>query len=123
MKNRVASITATAFLVAFAILSSFSPASAQSGTFAGVDGHWVNGSASVTMSGGKTTIKLSGDFQSQSGPDLYVYVGNGNPTKRIAKLKKFKGGQSYTYSGTTPVTSVHVYCKRYSVGFGTAKLN
>ena len=71
----------------------------------------------------KTIITLGSDFRSSSGPDLYVYVGNGKPSKRIAKLKKFKGSQTYSFSGTDKITSVHVYCKRFSVGFGTAKLN
>ena len=68
-------------------------------------------------------INWSGDFKSSSGPDLYIYVGNGSPTKRIAKLKRNSGAQTYTFSGTAPISSVHVYCKRFSVGFGTAKLN
>ena len=83
----------------------------------------VKGTAQVSMSEGKTTVTLSSDFKSTSGPDLYIYVGNGKPSKRIAKLKKFKGSQGYTFSGTDKITSVHIYCKRFSVGFGIAKVN
>ena len=83
----------------------------------------VSGGVTVTQANGKTTVKLASNFKSSSGPDLYIYVGTGKPSKRIAKLKSFNGAQTYSFAGTAPVTSVHVYCKRYSVGFGTAKLN
>ncbi|NKB50659.1 MAG: hypothetical protein GKR97_00275 [Rhizobiaceae bacterium] len=92
------------------------------GSFSGHKNYKVSGGVTVTQSGGKTTVLLSDNFKSSSGPDLYIYVGTGKPTKIIAKLKSFNGAQSYTFSGTSKVTSVHVYCKRYSVGFGTAKL-
>ena len=95
----------------------------KSGSFKGMGRYSVKGTAKVSMAGGKTTITLSNDFRSSSGPDLYIYVGNGKPTKRIAKLKSFKSGQTYTFSGAANVSSVHVYCKRFSVGFGTATVN
>jgi len=93
-----------------------------SGSFSGHKNYKVSGGVTVSQSGGKTTVSLASNFKSSSGPDLYIYVGTGKPTKLIAKLKKFKGAQKYTFSSTAKVTSVHVYCKRYSVGFGTAKL-
>jgi hypothetical protein len=122
MINRFASIVTTIAGLVFFIMVQPALAAGKSGSFSGVDGHTVSGSVMVSTSGGKTTVKLSQNFKSQSGPDLYIYVGNGSPTKRIAKLKSFNGAQSYTFSGTTSVSSVHVYCKRYSVGFGTANL-
>ena len=117
--------TALSALSGIALLSaSYGSALADgSGSFSGHKNYKVSGGVTVTQSGGQTTVKLASNFKSSSGPDLYIYVGTGKPSKRIAKLKKFKGAQTYTFSGTDDVTSVHVYCKRYSVGFGTAKLN
>lgn len=109
--------------LALLIVSQTSALADGSGKFSGHKNYKVSGGVTVTQSGGKTTVKLASNFKSSSGPDLYIYVGTGKPSKRIAKLKSFKGAQTYSFSGTAPVTSVHVYCKRYSVGFGTAKLN
>ena len=114
----------TAFLFALLVpIQSAALAADKSGKFSGMGRYKVKGTATVSPSGGKTIITLGSDFSSSSGPDLYVYVGNGKPSKRIAKLKKFKGSQTYSFSGTDKITSVHVYCKRFSVGFGTAKVN
>lgn len=114
----------TAPFVAAMLAAPSSPALAagKSGSFSGIGKYKVSGGVQVTTDGGQTTVRLSSNFRSQSGPDLYIYVGNGSPAKRIAKLKKFKGSQSYTFRGTQDISSVHVYCKRYSVGFGTALL-
>ena len=121
MKIRTAALST---LSAMALMAATQTAAlaAGSGSFSGMGNYKVKGGVTVTQSGGKTTVKLASNFSSSSGPDLYIYVGTGSPSKRIAKLKKFKGAQTYTFSGTAKVTSVHVYCKRYSVGFGTAKL-
>ena len=122
MLPKITSIFVVTLLAIFAVAHSAAYA-AQSGKFKGMSRYSVKGTATVSMANGKTTIKLSGDFKSSSGPDLYIYVGNGSPTKRIAKLKRFNGAQTYTFNGTAPISSVHVYCKRFSVGFGTARLN
>lgn len=123
MKSSTASIFVVTVLAIFAVAQSAALAASQSGKFKSLSRYSVKGTATVSQANGKTTIKLSGDFKSSSGPDLYIYVGNGSPTKRIAKLKRNSGAQTYTFSGTAPISSVHVYCKRFSVGFGTAKLN
>jgi len=123
MNKRIAALSIVAAAVLAVPMSASSALADQMGTFSGVSNHWVNGGVKVSTAGGKTTITLKSNFKSQSGPDLYIYVGNGSPTKRIAKLKKFKGSQTYSYTGTAPISSVHVYCKRYTVGFGVAKLN
>jgi hypothetical protein len=123
MKFHAASLIAAFVFALFLPLQSAALAADKSGSFKGMGRYSVKGTAQVSMSGGKTTITLSNDFKSSSGPDLYIYVGTGKPAKRIAKLKSFKGSQTYTFAGTDKVTSVHVYCKRFSVGFGTAKVN
>lgn len=120
----VLSLASAAFVGASALSSSPVFAAGKSGSFSGHKNYKVRGSVKVEEAGGKTTVKLSG-FSTTRGPDLYIYVGNGSPTKLIAKLKKTSGSQSYTLpAGMTAASfsSVHVHCKRYSVVFGTAKV-
>jgi len=83
--------------VAVAILSLAltSPVLAGSGHFIGVEGERVSGNASVSP----TTVELASNFRTSKGPDLYVYLGNGGPSKIIGKLKKNSGFQTYTIPG------------------------
>jgi len=102
------------------LMTGAAEAGSKKGSFRGQTGHSVTGTATLT-SGGKLT--LSG-FRSQRGPDLYVYVGNGSPRTRIAKLKRTSGTQTYTVPASIAKSakSVHIYCKKFSVGFGVANL-
>lgn len=81
----------------------------------------VSGKVSVSANG---TIKLTG-FRTTPGPDLYVYVGNGSPSRRVAKLRANSGTQTYKISPALAksISSVHIHCKRYSSTFGTARVN
>ncbi len=88
-----------------------------SGAFSSHKSYKVSGTA--TVSG--TSLKLTG-FQTSSGPDLYVYVGNGGPSKLVAKLKADSGSQNYTLPAGNWST-VHIHCKRFNSTFGTAQLN
>lgn len=99
------------------------PAHAASGRFAGQGRYDVSGSATVQGSGAGRTITLSGDFRSTSGPDLYVYVGNGSASTRIARLSSTRGSQTYRVPASVGAFStVHIHCRRFSSTFGTARL-
>ncbi len=87
-----------------------------SGSFSSHKAYKVSGTATVSGS----SLKLSG-FRTSSGPDLYVYVGNGGPSKLVAKLKANSGSQSYTLPAGNWST-VHIHCKRFNSTFGTARL-
>jgi hypothetical protein len=94
---------------------------AASGTFNGVEGERVRGSVEVT----ETAVKLSANFNTTSGPDLYVYLGNDNPTKIIAVLKKNKGSQTYALPegiDLSKYSSVFIHCKKYNHTFGKASI-
>ncbi len=99
------------------------PASAadKSGNFTSHKRYKVRGKATLSSSGGKSTVKLSG-FRTTPGPDLYVYVGNGSPSKLVGKLKANSGSQSYSLSGSGKYSTVHIHCKRFNSTFGTARL-
>lgn len=94
---------------------------AASGTFNGVEGERVRGSVEVT----KTTVNLSSNFKTTSGPDLYVYLGNDKPTKIVAVLKKNKGSQTYQLPkdiDLSKYSSVFIHCKKYNHTFGKASI-
>lgn len=94
---------------------------AASGTFNGVEGERVRGSVEVT----ETAVRLSSNFKTTSGPDLYVYLGNDNPTKIIAVLKKNKGSQTYALPegiDLSKYSSVFIHCKKYNHTFGKASI-
>lgn len=112
--------------VALAFLAT--PALAGSGTFKGASGHTTKGSVTVTEAGGTLTVKLGSNFFLDGAPDPYVALGNGaSPIKGglIALLKNTKGGQSYSIKATgalSKATHVVIWCKKYSVPLGVAKV-
>ncbi|EFL90972.1 DM13 domain-containing protein [Ahrensia sp. R2A130] len=110
--------TAAAAILALATAVSFAPAWAKDGAgrFSSHKNYKVSGTAKVK--GKKLT--LSG-FRTSSGPDLYVYVGKGSASKRVAKLKANSGTQTYTLPAGN-WTSVHIHCKRFSSTFGSASI-
>ena len=98
---------------------------AQAGSFKSHKNYKVSGSAKLVKSGSGYAVRLSG-FRTSSGPDLYVYVGKGGPSRRIAKLKRNSGTQTYKLPkgiGPGSISTVHIHCKRFNSTFGTASLN
>ena len=93
----------------------------KKGSFRSSGKYKVRGSVKVSMAG---KITLSG-FSTTQGPDLYVYVGKGRASRRVAKLRRSSGTQSYTIPASVAksISSVHIYCKKFSSNFGTARVN
>lgn len=112
-------------LLAFSVASAV-PAQAQTkdGSFRSVGKYSVSGTAKVSITGSTAKITLSG-FRTSSGPDLYVYVGQGSASRRVAKLRSNSGTQTYSLPASVAksISSVHIYCKRFSTTFGTARVN
>ena len=107
-----------AFALAGALMT---PVFAASGSFIGVQGESVRGTASVKTK----TITLSSSFKSSSGPDLYVYLGNSKPSRIIGRLRKLSGGQSYALPkgiDLSKYSAVFIHCKRYNHTYGKARL-
>lgn len=99
-------------------------AEAKSGSFKGQGRYKVSGKVTVVKSGGGHVLRLTG-FRSTSGPDLYVYVGRGGPSRRIGRLRSTSGSQTYRLPrgvGPNDISSVHIHCRRFSSTFGTARL-
>lgn len=105
-----------------------SPSLAASGSFKGAKGHTTTGSVTVTEQGGKLVIKLGSNFSLDGAPDPYVSLGNGSrPVKggTAGILTKLKGAGTYSVPATAitkGAKEVVIWCKKYAVPLGVAKL-
>ena len=114
---------ATILLIATAV-----PSMAASGTFKGASGHKTSGSVTVTQRGGKMVIRLGSNFSLDGAPDPYVTLGNGSrPVKggTAGILAKNKGSGTYSVPATAitkAAKNVVIWCRKYSVPLGVARL-
>ncbi len=101
-----------------------------SGSFVGVnDGiHNAEGVAKILhLQGGNSVLRLE-DFKSTNGPDLYVYLSTDKQASDFVSLGKLKaniGNQNYDIPTDTDLAkydTVLVWCKQFSVLFGSAEL-
>ena len=101
-----------------------------SGSFVGVnDGiHNAKGAAKVVaLEGGGNVLRLE-DFQSTNGPDLHVYLSVDKGASDFVELGKLKaniGNQNYEIPEGTDLSkydTVLIWCKQFSVLFGSAQL-
>lgn len=89
------------------------------GTFKGKGKYKVSGAATI-----RARQLLLGGFSSSRGPDVYVYLGNGSPKVRVAKLKSFSGAQSYNLpANSSNYSTVFIYCVKYDVVMGSARVS
>ena len=109
--------------------NTFDPAQAmllKQGMLMGVN-HTVSGTAAVYDSNGKKVVLLD-PFNSQSGPDLKVYLSkdiNASSYIKLGNLKSTIGQQAYEVPGTPDIsqyTYVHIWCEAFTVVFGRAEL-
>lgn len=98
--------------------------------------HETKGTATVfQLADGKKTLRLT-DFATSNGPDVHVYLVAANDAKDadtvtkagfidIGTLKGNIGDQNYELPADADLAkyrSVTIWCKRFSVNFGTAPL-
>ena len=98
--------------------------------------HETKGTATVfQLADGKKTLRLT-NFETSNGPDVHVYLvaaddakDNDTVTKAgfvdIGSLKGNIGDQNYDLPANTDLAkyrAVTIWCKRFSVNFGTAPL-
>ena len=104
--------------------------SAKSGVFVGVgDGiHDAQGNALVIpLENGQKVLRLE-DFRSTNGPDLYVYLATDSGASDYVNLGRLKaniGNQNYDIPAGTDLSkydNVLIWCKQFSVLFGSAEL-
>jgi len=101
------------------------------GAFIGVgDGiHDAQGNAyTIPIEDGSNVLRLE-NFQSTNGPDLFVYLStddNASDFINLGKLKANKGNQNYDIPERTDLqkyNKVLIWCKTFSVLFGSAELS
>jgi hypothetical protein len=107
------------------------PILALSGMFVGVgDGiHDAQGMVKILpLDTGANILRLE-DFRSTNGPDLYVYLAtdkNANDFVSLGRLKATSGNQNYDIPQGTDLAkydTVLIWCKQFSVLFGSASLS
>lgn len=99
--------------------------------------HETRGMASVfQLADGKKTLRLS-NFSTSNGPDVHVYLVAANDAKDadtvtkagfldLGSIKGNIGDQNYDLPPNVDLAkyrAVTIWCKRFSVNFGTAPLN
>ena len=101
-----------------------------SGSFVGVgDGiHDAKGNALVVPLENDQKILRLEDFSSTNGPDLYVYLASdvsASDYVSLGRLKANNGNQNYDIPEGTDLTkydTVLIWCKQFSVLFGSAEM-
>lgn len=103
--------------------------SSRSGTFQGLNGYTVQGTAVLERTGGEAKVIFNEDFRSQNGPGLYVYISpnatNVSGGVSLGMLKSTSGMQSYDIPDNVDLDNINhvlVYCQPFRVPFGTANL-
>ncbi len=105
------------------------PAPAATGRFAGLAGHVAAGGVAFSARDGVGTISFADDFTSSRVPDPHVYLNTttdanrGSPV-RVATLVSPAGAQTYSFRLPAGVAYTHVlvWCDRYNVGVGAARV-
>ena len=107
------------------------PTVVAEGTFAGAQGHDVEGRAVLyRLEDGSHTVRLEG-LDSDNGPDLKVWLVTDLSDKTagpidLGALKSTRGDQNYAVPASADVSGaagVSIWCEAFSVEFGTAPLN
>ena len=89
--------------------------------------HEVSGTAKVINTNDGKVLRLE-DFKSVNGPDLFVYLATDNNAKEYVNLGSLKaniGNLNYSIPAGTDITKykhVLIWCKSFSVLFGSAEL-
>ncbi len=96
------------------------------GTFAN-GAHTVKGTVTVYEKGGKRTLVFA-DFQTDGGPDLRIYVAEDRALTNSIEITKLTASGNFivdlpTNFDPTRHRTVVIWCKAFSVLFGSALLN
>ena len=94
------------------------------------DAHETTGRADVVLDAGKTFVRLS-NFSTSNGPDVRVVLVVGKEpgsakSLDLGSLKGNIGDQNYEVPAGTDLSkfgAISIWCKRFSVNFGDAKLS
>ncbi|MEL6887348.1 MAG: DM13 domain-containing protein [Pseudomonadota bacterium] len=128
MTNRRSFLIASSALLASTALPAFAGGHGRIGEFTGASNHVTKGRAEVVTKNGQTEIILQDDFWFDGAPDPKVALGrNGyDATTLMGKLTKNAGKQSYIVPAgidASQYNEVWIWCEKFNVPLGVAKLN
>jgi hypothetical protein len=97
------------------------------GTFTGQSGHRTSGTVTLYRTAEGYTVELGSDFIHDGAPDPKLGFGRGgyDAASKFSHLRANTGAQSYDIPAAIDAgayTEVWVWCERYSVPLGLAKL-
>ncbi len=104
-----------------------------SGKFVTIADHTTLGTVEIFQKDNRTYVRLANDFSTQKGPDLKVLLHKQNNPQSydqrdyvlLGNLKNLKGTQVYEIPEGMVLddyASVVVWCQKFNVTFGTARL-
>ncbi len=107
--------------------ASFADGHGITGNFTGTNDHTVTGSFEIVKTGDGYTLTLSEDFELDGAPDPKIAFGNNGYSKGtiFTKLNKLKGKQVYKLPASinpSDYNEVWVWCEKFDVGLGVAKV-
>ena len=124
MTTRRNFISSALGLLALAPVASLAGGHGRLGKFKGASGHVTTGGAEIAGN----TVKLLGDFSFDGAPDPKVALGRNGYDKNtlLGKLKKNKGSSTYKVPAsidTSRYNEVWIWCEKFNVPLGVAKIN
>ncbi|MEM8774482.1 MAG: DM13 domain-containing protein [Pseudomonadota bacterium] len=129
MQNRRVFLKSTiATTVAVSAFPTFAGGHGRIGEFEGKSNHVTTGRAEVVVQGGKAEVILLDDFTFDGAPDPKVALGNDGYDKDtiLGLLQSNSGKQSYAVPAgidTSKYNEVWIWCEKFNVPLGVAKLN
>ena len=128
MTSRRSFLIASTALLTTTALPGLAGGHGRIGTFTGASNHETRGRAEVVTQGGKSEVILLDDFWFDGAPDPKVALGrNGyDPSTLMGKLRSNTGKQSYAVPAgidAAQYNEVWIWCERFNVPLGVAKLN
>ncbi len=98
------------------------------GIFTGASGHDTGGEVSVVKTAGGDNLVLGPNFTFDGAPDPKVGFGargTYDPASQLSPLRRNAGQQTYDIPSTLDLSGydeVYIWCQRYSVPLGVARL-
>ncbi len=99
------------------------------GTFVGASGHATSGGVSIVQTDAGKMVVLEDDFSFDGAPDPKVGFGRDgvyDPASQLAPLDANKGRQTYSIPASVDLAKyneVYIWCEKFNVPLGVAKLN